>query len=156
MDIVIIFGSLALAVAVLSFLSGRRYGVLAMSLATGAVIADLWGNQLTQILASYGTQVANMPIGVAIEVALLALPLVMAFFSGIRIRGLTTRIISAIVVGLMFAAFLVEPLGGFMELEGDSQGVYHWLAGVWQYIVTIGLILAVVDMLLSRNSTKKH
>lgn len=156
MDIVIIFGSLALAVAVLAFLSGRRYGVLAMSLATGAMIADLWGSQLTQILASYGVQVANIPIGVAIEVALLALPLAMAFFSGTRTMGLTTRIISAIVVGLMFAAFLVEPLGGFMELEGDSQGAYHWLASVWQYIVTIGLILAVIDMLMPRNSAKKY
>jgi len=155
---IILFGSVVATVSLLSFLCARRFGALALSLAAGSVLAGLWSEWLAKVLSSFGISLPWLPTGVLVTIILLLAPMLVLLLSGPKYHGRSGRIISALAIGLLTAAFLVQPLGKFLVLEGDALAAYQWLAGMWQYVVTVGLVLGVADLSLShsKKSAKKH
>lgn len=149
------FGGIVVVVFVGAFLSARRFGVLALGLAAGSVLAGLWAEVLAGRFVQFSeVQSIPMPAGVIASVALLVVPTLLLLLSGPRYRGRWDRVLSAVMVGVLTAAFLVEPLGKYMLLEGQALGVYRWLEGAWQYVVTVGLVLGVIDLFFLHNSSK--
>ena len=43
-----------------------------------------------------------------------------------------------------------------MLLEGQALAVYDWLAAMWQYVVTVGLVLGIIDLFLLHNLRKSE
>lgn len=155
MEVVVLFGGIVVVVFVGAFLSARRFGVLALGLAAGSVLAGLWAEVLAGRFVQFSeVQSIPMPAGVIASVALLVAPTLLLLLSGPRYRGRWDRVLSAVMVGVLTAAFLVEPLGKYMLLEGQALGVYRWLEGAWQYVVTVGLVLGVIDLFFLHNSSK--
>lgn len=149
------FGGIVVVVFVGAFLSARRFGVLALGLAAGSVLAGLWAEVLAGRFVQFSeVQSIPMPAGVIASVALLVAPTLLLLLSGPRYRGRWDRVLSAMMVGVLTAAFLVEPLGKYMLLEGQALGVYRWLEGAWQYVVTVGLVFGVIDLFFLHNSSK--
>lgn len=155
MDIALLFGIIVLIVALVAFLSARRFGVLALALAAGSVLAGLWADWLNELLKSSQIVVPGLPLGVLAEVILLIAPLAVLLFSGPKYRGRLVLIFSALAIGLLVVAFLIQPLGEFLVLQGDALVFYEWVSGVWQYVVTIGLILGVIDLFLLHTRKPK-
>lgn len=152
MEPVIIFLAVIFVAFVGAYLSSRRFGVLALSLATGSVLSGLWAVPFADWLTHMGISLTWLPNGVIASIVLLLLPLFILLTSGPKYFGKYERIAGALMIGVLAAAFLVQPLGRFLVLEGDALAVYRWLAGVWQYIVTIGLVAGVFDLFLFHNS----
>lgn len=155
---VILFSSVVAAVSIISFFCARRFGALALSLAAGSVLSSLWADWLARQLSSLGLGLSWLPIGALATIILLLAPMLVLLFSGPKSRGRYDRIVSALAIGLLTAAFLVQPLGKFLALKGDALAAYQWLAGAWQYVVTVGLVLGVIDLFLShgKKSANKH
>ena len=158
MEVILLFGGVVAVVFAGAFVTSRRFGVLALGLAAGSVSAGLWADWLARFLSGFGLSLPWLPIGVLATVILLLAPVLALLFSGPKYHGRYDRIASALAIGLLTAAFLVQPLGKFLILKGDALAVYQWLSGVWQYVVTAGLTLGVIDLFLShsKNSSKKH
>lgn len=161
MDVVLIFGAILVVVFVATFISARRFGPLALALAAGALLSGLWADWLAEQLDGFGIGLPWLPVGVLAAIILILLPLVVLLLSGPRYYNRLERFLSALSIGVMTAAFLVEPLGEFMTLEGDALTVYEYLVDSWHYVVTIGLILGVIDLFLIHTSKhggsgKKH
>jgi hypothetical protein len=86
------------------------------------------------------------------------LPAVLLLFHGYTYKGAIGRIFGALLFTLLAMAFLVEPLGFALTLEGAGADAYRWLVEYKEVIISVGLVLAVVDLFLTkpaRRSEKK-
>lgn len=162
MSVVVIFAIIIAVVSLGAFVSGRRFGVLALSLAAGSILSEMWVGWLASLFSRYGLELSWMPIGVLAAVTLLIAPLLLLLFNGPKYSSKYERVFSALATGFMTAAFLVEPFGQFIALEGEALEAYLWLSDHWRYVITAGLVLGLVDLFLMQGrkspsvKSKKH
>ncbi len=152
MNVAIIFIVIALVLFGLAYITKRRFGVLGLALAAGSMISGLWATQLTPLVRDAGLVIQSPPLITVISVVLVLLPAVLLLFSGPNYHGVSKRIIGAALFAVLAVALLIEPLGSAMILEGDGRTVYEFLANNRIYIITGGLILALLDVLSTRST----
>lgn len=161
MSAMALFVAVVIVVFIGALLSARRFGVLALALTAGSVLAGMWSSWLAGQLVDLGVSLSWLPAGVLATVVLLVAPLMLLLISGPKYHGKFERIMSAVGVGILTAAFLIQPLGRFVMFEGAVLSAYVWLGGVWQYVVTVGVVVGVVDLFLMHSQKavkpgKKH
>lgn len=156
MDVALVFIIVLGLLFGLAFLTKRRFGVLGLALAAGAMLSTLWAEALTPIIDEAGLGISSdvLPLPTLVAVALVLLPSVALLFSGPSYHSLIMRIGGAFSYAALALALLVEPLGSALILDGASIDVYQFFVDNRVYIVTVGLILALFDILSTRTS--KH
>lgn len=148
MGVIILFCIILSAVFFLSFVFGRRFGPLALSLAAGSMLANFWSSWLAGLISDLGVKIAWLPNGVISALILTMLPLFVLLLGGPKYSKKHQRIISALAIAVFTAALLVVPLGRFITLDSGGFQVYKVLNYWWKYIVSVGLILGLVDLFL--------
>lgn len=162
MEVAIIFAVIVAAVFAGAFVSGRRFGALSLGLAAGSILSGFWAADLAVPLRGVGLSTEWLPAEVLATIILLIAPAAILLFSGPKYTKKFGRVVSALAIGVLTAAFLVKPLGGLMTLEGMALEVYKALAESWQYVVGAGLIIGVFDLFMLHNTRalkidkKKH
>lgn len=160
MNVALVFSIVLIALFALAFLTKRRFGVLGLALAAGAMLSSLWAQTLTPIIAQTGLVVDRPPLITLVSVTLVLLPAVLLLFSGPSYRDMPMRLTGAFCFATLALALLIEPLGSALVLTGDSKVVYDFFVMNRVYIVTAGLILALFDLLtthtVGRRRSLKH
>lgn len=150
MNVVLIFGLLALALFGSAFVMRRRFGLLGLALAAGSILSGLWGYDAGLVVSSLGIFPSG-PLTTAVTLAaIVLLPAVLLLFHGYTYKNMVGQIIGALLFTLLALAFLVEPLGHALILEGTGVDVYTWLVNNRQIIIGIGMVLAVVDLFFTK------
>ena len=159
MMVILILLAIVLALFVGAFLSKRRFGVLGLGLAAGAIISPIWGDTAGFVVSSTGV-VNEGPLVNAIALSLLILlPAVLFMFHGYTYKHIFGRIIGSFLFTLLAVAFLAGPIATTLLLTGPVGNVYNWVVSNHKLIVSIGVALAVADFLISKTahkSDKKH
>ena len=91
--------------------------------------------------------IAFVPKLVAMVLVLVLLPAVFLLFSGPSYRDTTKRIFGAVLFAALAFALLIEPLGSALVLQGEGRAIYEFFVDNRVYIVTVGLVFAVFDLL---------
>lgn len=151
MNVALVFAIVLVLLFGLAFLTKRRFGVLGLALAAGAMLSSLWAETLTPVIENAGVSVDKPPLFVLVSVGLVLLPAVLLLFSGPSYKGIAMRIGGALLFAGLALALLIEPLGSALILTGDSKKVYEFFADNRVYIVTAGLVLALLDILVTRT-----
>ncbi|MDO4773648.1 MAG: hypothetical protein Q4A37_00800 [Candidatus Saccharibacteria bacterium] len=146
--IAVVAGVIVVAVFACAFFMGRRFGPLALSLAAGSLLAELWAEWLTIIIGGFGVALAGLPHGVVATLVLLLLPMTVLLFGGPQYTKKQQRLLSAAGIALMTAALLVKPLGRYLPQEVSTAEPYQLLLQWWALVVTIGLVAGVIDVFL--------
>lgn len=154
MNVALVFVVVLIVLFALAFLTKRRFGVLGLALAAGAMLSDLWAEKLTPLVQDMGIEIVAPPMATIVAVVLVLLPAVLLLTSGPTYQRWGEQWIGATLFALLAVALLVEPLGSGLVLQGDSREVYAWLHDNRVYIVTFGLVAALIDLLFAR--TPKH
>ena len=154
MNVALVFTVTLIVLFGLAFLTRRRFGVLGLALAAGAMLSSLWAESLTPVIERAGVVVNQPPMLTVVSVALVLLPALLLLFSGPSYHELPMRLFGALCFAALALALLVEPLGSAMTLSGSSKAVYEFFVTNRVYIVTAGLIFALLDLLATRTS--KH
>lgn len=147
MNVAIVFGVVLLLLFGLAFFTKRRFGVLGLALAAGSMLSELWAAQLTPVVRDAGLIVQNPPLITIVSVVLVLLPAVFLLFSGPSYHTMSKRVIGAFLFAALAFALLIEPLGSALVLQAEGRTIYEFLNDNRVYIVTVGLILAVFDLL---------
>lgn len=150
MDIAILFGVILVVLFVLAYITKRRFGVLGLALAAGALLSALWAEKLTLVIQEADVSVEKPPLATLVAAGLVLLPAVVLLASGPVYRESHERLIGALLFALLAVALLVEPLGSGLILTGQSKEVYDFIVENRVYIVTGGLIAAIIDILFTR------
>ena len=121
-----------------AFVSSRRFGPLALALATGFLLSEWWGNWLAGVLDSLKLETGLLPNGVISGLVLTLIPLIMLLLSGPRYQKKHERIVSAVGIAFLTAALLVVPLGKYISLDGQALELYRFsriIGGMWLRLV---------------------
>jgi hypothetical protein len=160
MNVALVFIIVIALLFALAYFTKRRFGVLGLALAAGSMLSGLWAEKLTPIVANAGLVVENPPLITVVSVALVLLPAIFLLFSGPSYHQMPMRLISAVLFAALAFALLIEPLGSALVLQDQGKEVYDFMSDNRVYIVTAGLILAVLDLLATHTgrirSPRRH
>lgn len=154
MNVALVFIVTLSILFVLAFVTKRRFGVLGLALAAGSMLSELWSSTLTPLVEETGVQVDVPPLITLVSVSLVLLPAVVLLFGGPSYKETTQRLVGAGLFAALAFALLVEPLGSALVLQGFGRDLYEFFYEYRVYIVTVGLVLALLDILATRGS--KH
>lgn len=142
-----------------AFISKRRFGLLGLALTAGATLSVMWIDTAGLVVASTGL-VRDTPLTEAVILSLIVLlPALLLLFHGYSYKSLFSRIIGSFLFALLALAFLVEPIGHVLVLEGLGAEVYQQIVTYKDVIISAGVILAVIDLFLTKPahvSEKEH
>jgi len=150
MSFLIIFLIVIAALFALAFLTRRRFGVLGLALAAGALLSTLWVGDLTPIIAEAGFILVKPPLSSVVSAGLILLPAVLLLASGPTYKSLPQRVIGAVAFAVLATALLLEPLGSALVIDNTAKPVYEFFVRYSAVIITAGLSLAVFDLLLAK------
>jgi hypothetical protein len=156
MIVIIVFVVLALALFTGAFLSKRRFGLLGLALTAGATLSSMWSYDAGLVISSTGL-VPHGPLtnAVALSVVVL-LPAILLLFHGYTYKQMIPRIIGSLLFTVLAIAFLVEPIGFALPLTGLANDVYQWIDNNRDLIVSVGVVLAVVDLFFTKPAKNER
>jgi len=149
MEIILICIVIAILLFVAAFITRRRFGLLGLALAAGSLLSGIWGYDAGLITDSLGAPSGSLTTAITMSLIVL-LPAGVLLFHGYTYKTLVGRVIGASLFTLLALAFLIEPLGYVLALQGFGANVYSWLVNNRTAIIGVGLIIAVVDLFLTK------
>lgn len=156
MDTAMIVLTLLVPLFVLAFITKRRFGVLGLALAAGAMLSNLWAAKLTPLLEQAGVVSERPPLLTIVATILVLLPSALLLFSGPSYRTSRLRLFGAAGYAVLATVFLIEPVGSVFILTDQNREIYQWLLENRVYIVTFGLVIAVIDLLSLHTGFGDH
>lgn len=154
MSFLIIFLIIILALFVPAYLTKRRFGVLGLALAAGAILSSLWVGNLTPIIANTGVTMVQPPLESMVSAGLILLPAILLLFSGPVYKGKVQRIVGALLFTVLATALLLTPLGSALVIDDTAKPIYEAFVQYRPIIITFALVYALTDLLLTK--TPKH
>lgn len=159
MSFVVIFVIIIAVLFATAYITKRRFGVLGLALTAGGMISALWVGDLTPIIRNAGFIIVAPPLESVVAATLILLPAVILLFSGPTYRDTFHRVVGSIAFAMLATALLLEPLGSALVIEGIGRQVYDFFVQYKVVIITVTLILAIIDVLMTRtpkHSSTKH
>ena len=127
-----------------------------MALTAGATLSVIWADTAGLVVATTGL-VPDTPITEAVTLSLLVLlPAILLLFHGYSYKNMISRILGSLMFAILALAFLVVPIGHVLPLEGIGADVYHQLLYYKDVIISVGVILAVVDIFFTKPAHKSE
>lgn len=137
-----------------SFFAKRRFGLLGLALATGSLLSSIWAFDAGLITSALGFP-TNIFVSSVTAMVIILLPALVLLFHGYTYNNIIGRTIGACLFTLLAMAFLIEPLGKIMSPSGFGAELVDWLVGNKAMIIGAGLIIAVVDLFLTKPVSNK-
>ena len=149
MEVILICLVIAAALFAAAFIAKRRFGLLGLALAAGSILSGIWEYDAGLVASLFG--IPNSPLAATAVLALIVLlPAGVLLFHGDSYKSLVGRIIGASLFTLLAIAFLIEPLAYVLMPQGFGADVFRWLINNKNLIIGVGLIVAVIDLFLTK------
>jgi len=150
MSVLIVFIAVALILFSAAYITKRRFGLLGLALAAGATLSSLWSFDAGLVVGALGIFPSG-PLTTAITLGcIVLLPSVILLFHGYTYKSFVGRAVGAFLFTALALAFLVEPLGFALPVSGIGKDIYDTLLHYKDVIISVGLILAVIDLFLTK------
>jgi len=149
MDVVIIYSGIAAVLFISAFVTKRRFGLLGLALASGAILSDIWGLKFDKLLVYSGLPSSPLVSSIAMSLIILA-PAALLLFHGYTYKNSMGRLVGASLFTLLAMAFLTESLGRVFVLDGYGKQVYDFILNNRATIIGVGLLIAVIDLFFTK------
>lgn len=159
---IIVFAGVALVLFAGAFISRRRFGLLGLALTAGATLSTIWSYDAGLVVSSTGFLPEGVITQAVTQSLVVLLPAILLLFHGYAYKNILSRVIGSLLFAVLALAFLVEPIGYALPLEGVGATVYSTLKEYKSVIISVGVVLAVVDLFFTKpapraeKSGKKH
>ena len=146
MVLAIVMGSLFL----LLFISKRRLGVAALALVAGSVMANLWSHSISQLITRLGVTFTTFPLEGLVTVVLVVLPVILILPSAQSYHSKLLRMAAALLFAALGASLLLPQFEASVIISGSGKTLYDILSQNRSSIITAGIVVALVDLFLTR------
>ena len=161
MTYLIVLGVYLAALFLIAWLSRRSLGVPTLTLAAGALMADLWTNSLTPIVAQSGIVIVQPPLTRVVAVTLTLLPALLVMVRQHKVSSHYRSIIGSVVFAVLGVLLTYGAFSNAVVLDAASK---HYALAILQYqhiAITVCVGLAIHEVLLykkphSGHEAKKH
>lgn len=158
MTFLIVLGLYLVILFAVAFISRRSMGVPTLALTAGAVLAKLWTDSLTPLVATAGVVTVRPPLSSIVAVALTILPALLVMMRAPKTSAHHHSILSALVFAALSVMLTYGAFANAVVLdEGSKQYVQHMLA-YDKIIITAGVVIALIETILYKKpkDSKKH
>lgn len=147
---ILVFAALALVLFAGAFISKRRFGLLGLALTAGATLSTIWSYDAGLVVSSTGLVPEGVITQAVTQSLVVLLPAILLLFHGYTYKNVVGRIMGSVLFAVLALAFLVEPIGYALPLEGIGADVYGFLNNYKEVIISIGVILAIADLFFTK------
>jgi hypothetical protein len=151
MTFTIIFLLLIALLFGVAFFRKRRFGILGLALAAGAMLSALWVGDLTPIIAQTGFVLITPPLESVVAATLTLLPAMLLLSNGPIYHSTLQRVIGASLFAILATTLLLEPLGSALIINGTGKEVYDFFVANRVVIITVCLAVAIIDLLFTKT-----
>lgn len=152
MSFIVVIGILAATFFGLSFITKRRFGSLGLALAGGSVLANLWTTEAARLVSSAGIQLIAPPTESVVAIILVVAPALILIVRGPIYRSPRIRLFGSALFALMAISLILDPLQMALVIDGSGRGVYDFLYKYRNVFITLGVMMAVVDVFFTKTS----
>lgn len=149
MNLIVVNFVVAITLFLVSFISKRRFGLLGLALAAGSILSGIWGYDVGLMVSTFGILSGSVASSIGSSLVVLLPPLVL-LFHGEKYKTLIGRVFGASLFTLLAIAFLINLFSKAIIAQGFRLVAYNWLFDNRAIIIAIGLIVAVIDLFLTR------
>lgn len=156
MTYLIVLGFYIAILWVLAWLSRRSMGMATIALAAGALLASIWTDSLTPIVASTGVVVIRPPLTSIVSVVITLLPAILILFRAPRIRSHSHSVISAFFFALLAAMLTYGAFSNAVILDEASKQYVREIVQYQNIVITIGVCVGIIEVLLFHKPRRYH
>ena len=151
MTFLIVLGIYFLALFALGFFSRRSMGVASLALAAGAVLAELWTNSLTPIVAEAGVLVIRPPLSSVVAVALTLIPAILVMIRSPKMTHHAQKIASSIVFAVLGVMLTYGAFTNAVVLDSASEQYVTQFMKYDAIIITVAIVAAIGEVLFHKK-----
>ena len=118
-----------------------------LALCAGAVLAKLWTNDLTPIVAQAGIQIISPPLGSLVAVLLTIVPAILILIKSPRAGKKRHGALSSVVFAVLGVMLTYGAFSNAVILDEQSKDVVLTMLGYERWILTACIVLAIAEVL---------
>ena len=139
----------------LAFFTKRRFGMLALALAAGALLSANGADSLTPFIEQQGVILKEPPLSVLVQTSLTLLPVFLLLINAPKYGELRWRLLGSLGFALLGFTFLLPPITDSVLLEDVGLDVYGFFHTYQSLIIVLGMTGAVIDIMLTKKTKGK-
>lgn len=140
----------ALALFAVAYVSRRRFGILGLALAAGALLAGYMTKDLSRLIAQYGVPVEPLSTISAATIFLILLPSMVLFLKSPHYKKRNDAMVGAAEFTVMAMLLLLSPLSSSLPPDRLMQPFLNWVMTYQSGVLALMISLAIVDIWLIR------
>lgn len=140
----------------LPFIMKRRFGLLGLALAAGALLSSYWTDAVQAFLESQGVELTQPPLASVVAVSLILLPAIVLMFSAPACNGKIIRIISSAAFAVMAFLFILPELQNIFVINPGAEPVLETIIEFKTTILAALIVYATVDVLLGQGKPSRR
>jgi hypothetical protein len=154
MSFLVVIMIVAVVLFFIPFSTKRRFGTLALALAAGSILSQMWSPEITRIVRSTGIELVAPPLQSVITVILILLPAILVVRSGLAYHSRIAWVATSILFSLLGISFLLKTLASVLVIDGAGRTLYTNLLRYNGTIITLGITVALIDIILTKTHKK--
>lgn len=155
MTFLIVLGIYFAALFAIFFVMKRSFGLPALGLAAGSLLAGMWAGDLTPVIAQAGVVITSPPLLSIVKIGLTLLPAFLLMARSKQVHGLFERIGNSLLFSLLAVMLTYGAFASAVVLDSQSATIVQQLLPYSQIITTICLVAAIVNILVSHTHHAK-
>ncbi len=158
MTFLIVLGLYTAILFCIGFFSRRSMGVPALALTAGAVLAKLWTDSLTPIVASSGVIIVQPPLESLVAIALTLIPALLVMVRSQKASALHHAIVGSLVFAVLAVMLTYGAFANAVILDEASTSYVTTLLSYDKIIITVAIVAALFEVLFYRkpHASSKH
>lgn len=145
------YAIIATGLFALVFITKKRFGLLGFALAAGSILSGIWVRDVELIINKFGFSNELLTAAV-IGSIIVMLPSFILLFHAHGTKKLIGRIISAALFSILAITFLIDPISHVLMPNTVGIEVYNLFISNRNLIIGLGLIIATVDLFLTKSA----
>jgi len=154
MTYLVILGAYFVTFAVIGVLSRKSLGIPTLALAAGSLIAQLWADSLTPLVAQLGLAIVHPPLTSIVVVLLTTLPALLVMIRAPKARSIWKSLVSSLVFAVGAVAVTYPAFERAVVLDDASKHIVEQIASHTPVALTIAIVFAVLEILFRKKKVK--
>lgn len=151
MTYLIILGIYLAILFIIGFFSRRSMGYPALALTAGAVMAELWTDSLTPLVAEAGIILVQPPLASLVAITLTLVPALILMIRAPKVTGHHHAWFGSLVFAVLGVMLTYGAFSNAVVMDESSEDAVRQIVGYQPAITTAAIVLAILDVLLYRR-----
>lgn len=154
MSYIVVLSLVAATLFGLSYVTKRRFGVLVLALVAGGMLATMWTETLTPLVASAGLVTVKPPLSSLVAMIITLAPALVLLMGGPTAHGKHERLYGSSVFAVTATVLVFRWLNDALVIEGSGTILHGFIQDYQAVILTICVIAAIFDVLMTHTARR--